>query len=674
MDNGRVIKGLSVNRTMPDVGAVARSLLGVLLVAGVALHWVGPSAAIAAGGASAIAGAVALQDSPRGQVRLVAAVSVAMAVAVVLGVTTQPIAALYALVVAAWGFGAGMTWAVSANAGLVGAAATALLVVTPTGDPPWRAAGLTLVGGLVQALLIVVWPRRRWRTQRVALTRAYRSLAADAEALATDPAHGVSVEPLIYLRDAFTLTEAQAARRPLAYRSWYGLPERLAATLTGTAGKLDDAREREAVLLAAAEVLTALAAPSTAARRASGYSLGAFDAVVASASRTGTGADSKSMVVQRLSEQLREAVALRYGEVTPPSQLTNLRRPELPGELRDVVTTVTTHLNRDSPILRHAVRLALALAGGTVIVRFADLAHGYWIPLTVVMVLRPETAHTYTRCVGRVAGNAAGIVVASVVTVLLHPTGLAAAAFAVVFLAVAYAVSAVGYVALSAALAAAVVLLLDVGGSADASTMGDRLLATLIGGTLAVLAHVALPDHAGVRLRQRAGELLKTEIDYAATVIKAYTHDLDKPADALSAAWERAYRARAAFEAAASANPTDDRAYRRWLRAYRSALNVVTAACSALESGLPPRPPAGWSEEFTAAVDDYVRALSGDPATPGAPWRADIALLTSSTERVRAAIPRSDAATARVLVGELVTITNQLATISTGPARIPDEA
>ena len=81
----------------------------------------------------------------------------------------------------------------------------------------------------------------------------------------------------------------------------------------------------------------------------------------------------------------------------------------------------------------------------------------------------------------------------------------------------------------------------------------------MIGGALAVLAHVVVPDDAFIRLQQRAGELLKTEIDYAATVIKAFVHDLDHPADALAAAWQRAFRARAAFEAAAGATRMESR-------------------------------------------------------------------------------------------------------------------
>jgi uncharacterized membrane protein YccC len=652
---------------MPDAGAIVRSVLGVLLVAAAALYWSGADSAIAASGAAAIAGAVALQDSPRGTFRLVACVSLAMGAAVLLGSLAGPYGLLFAALVAVWGFGAGMTWGVSANAGLVAAAAMALLVVTPPAEPAWptaaSSAALAVLGGLAQAALIVVWPKRRWRVQRSALTRAYESLAADARALADDPTGHVDTQPLVWLRDAFTLTDAQAGRRRIEYRTWYGLPERIAATVNAIAGKAAKPGGFAQVLVAASDVLTAVAVPNAAGRQAAGYALGAFDATVATIS------GPEAPLLQRLSEQLREAVALRYGELAPPPDLAELRGAGLPIEIRRMGPAVRAQLGWESPVLRHAIRLSAAAAVGALIARFADLGHGYWIPLTVVMVLRPETAHTYTRCVGRIAGNALGIAAASALVLLLHPTGLLAAGFAVVFLAVAYLASGIGYVAVSAALAAAIVFLVDIGGTAGPATVSDRLLATLIGGALAVLAHVVLPDHAVVRLRQRAGELLKTEMDYAATVIKAFVHELDHPTEALAAAWERAYRARAAFEAAAGATPTDDRDFRRWLRAYRAGLNVVTASCTALETSLPAHPPSGWSKDFVTAVDGYAEALCGDPATPGSAWTADVGQLTVATERVRAALPSADAKTARILVGEIGTITNQLASICAGSAR-----
>jgi uncharacterized membrane protein YccC len=665
--NEFVMKGLALRPMMPDVGGAGRSLLGVLLVAGAGMYWGGAPAATAAAGAAAVAGATALPDSPRGRIPLVIGVSAAMGVAVLLASVFSSYDGVFTVVVGVWCFAAGLAWALGANAGLIAAAASALLVTLPPTEPTWSgtatATGLAVAGGLTQAALVAIWPARRWRVQRQGLARAYRSLAADARALADDPSGHVDPEPLVWLRESFTLTDAQARRRPLAYRAWYGLPERISATVTAIATRATDDDIGSRVLTAAADVLAAVAEPDRSHHRTAGYALGRFDAVALTAN------GSEAALVQHLSEQLREAVELRFGDTSPEAaDLAELWRPALPGRLGSMTAAVRGSLTRDSSVLRHAVRLGAAAAIGTAIARFADVPHGYWIPLTVVMVLRPETAHTYTRCVGRVAGNIVGIVVASAVILFVHPVGFTAAALAVVFLGVAYAVSGFGYFALSAALAAAIVFLVEIGGAAEGAAV-DRLLATLIGGALAVLAHVVLPDDALVRLQQRAGELLKTEIDYAATVIKAFVHQLDRPAEALSTAWERAFRARGAFEAAAGATLSKDRDFRRWLRSYRTALNAVTGACTALEAGQPALPLSAPGRDFTVAVDAYAEALCGDPATPGSPWHVDVRRLTEAASRVRNELSGCDDATARLLVTEIGTITSQLVNISSDAAR-----
>ncbi len=264
-------------------------------------------------------------------------------------------------------------------------------------------------------------------------------------------------------------------------------------------------------------------------------------------------------------------MTVRFGE---------MHAPDFIGSFGAAATAIRGHLTWTSPVLRHAVRLSTTVALAIAAARFGGVSHGYWIALTVLIVLRPETAHTYTRCVGRIAGIAVGITVSSVLTMFWQPTGSAAVVIAAAFVAVTYAMARFGYVAVSAALAASIVFLLDIDAAAAGATIEDRLFAVVLGGGLALVAHVVLPDHALIRLRQRAGELLNTEIDYAATVVKAFVHEIDHPADTLSAAWQRAYRARAAFEAATGATRLDSLELRRWLRSYRAALNVVTSSCT----------------------------------------------------------------------------------------------
>ncbi|OBF33519.1 fusaric acid resistance protein [Mycobacterium sp. ACS1612] len=636
--------------TTPDFGAVARSLLGLLAVAAVGLASGSPMAAVWACGAAAIAGAIAMQDSPAGRVPLVIVVALQLGFVVFLGAMTAAYDPVFIAVVAVWCFAAAMQWALGSKPALVAAAGAALLVISPPVTPSpggvLLATLLTIAAGCIQAALIAVWPPQRWRGQREALTRAYQDLAADGRRIAADPEASVGSAPLTWLREAFV--DSDAIRRPLAYHGGYRLPERITATLSALRGG-DGAVA--AVLTPAAEFLDAIASHNRSAQRNAEYALARVDAAAESVSQP------YSTVVHRFSQQLHEAFASRFGE---------FRRPDLIGSMRAAAAVVREHLIGTSPVLRHAVRLSVATALAVAAGRYGLVGHGHWIALTVLMVLRPETAHTYTRCVGRVAGIAMGVVVASVFTMLWQPVGLSAAVVAALFLALTYAMTRYGYLAVSAALAAAVSFLLDINPGAHGEAVEDLLFAVIIGGGLAVVAHVMWPDHGLVRLHQRAGELLKSEIDYAAMVIKAFVHELDHPAEALSSAWQRTFRARAAFEAASGAARTDSRELRRWLRSYRAALNAVTSACTALEASLTGEPSTALTPEFIAAVDDYVDALRGGPPTAATPWTVDIDELTVANQQVRqqGAGLAADNAAARVLVAEIAAITRSLADIA----------
>jgi uncharacterized membrane protein YccC len=650
-ENGRVSKGLGLRMHLPDNGAVARSLLGVLVLTTAALLWGPAGAATSTAAAGAIAGAIALQDNPIGRLPIVLAVSVQLGIAVFAGALTSGYSVVFVLVVALWCFMAGMQWAVGAAAGLL-AGASGLLLVIQHPQPALAAVASALfavVAGLTQAVLIAVWPPRRWQLERDALTKVYRSLSGDARLLASEEAAEVDSSKLLECKEAFSSNEAPSGRRSSAYRDWHALPEQIAKTLMALRGRAAGSEAIGELLVAAADVLTAIATQTRTARREAEYALKGVDAAVA------TVATSDSAVAQRLSRQLHRADALRFG-----------RRHvgDWTAAVKAAFGMARRHLNLTSPISRHAARVAGAAACGTAIARFADVPAGYWIPLTVLLVMRPETAHTYTRCVGRAAGVCGGVIVASALTLLWQPTGLAAAVVAVLLLGIAYAVSVFGYIAVTAAFGATIALLLDI--TDPSSSVSDLLLAVVIGAALAVLFHVLIPDDALIRLRQRAGELLKTEIDYAAAVIKAFVHDLDNPSDTLAAAWQRAVRARSAFEAATGATRVESKELRLWLRSFRAALNTVTSSCTSLEHSLPPHPSRALSREFVLAVDDYVEVLRGDPPTPATPWSIDTVALVRADQQLRDAAAHiiSDDGSVRVLVAEVGTISRTLAGIA----------
>ncbi|MDT5015652.1 MAG: hypothetical protein QOD39_1812, partial [Mycobacterium sp.] len=338
--------------TTPDIGAVVRSLLGVLVITAVALASDSGATAVWAAGAAAIAGAIALQDSPGGRVPLVIAVSIQMSAAVFLGALMSTHVFTFVAVVAVWSLAAGMQWALGNNAGLVAAAATALLVIAPPVGPSFSSVmvstALTFAAGCVQAGLIAAWPPHRWRVQRDALTRAYRLLAADVRRVADDCDASVDAAPLTWLRDAFV--DSQATRRPKAYHGGYRLPERIMATLRAVRGAEDDERDGVSrMLTTAGGLLEAVADHSLTARRDAKQALIELDLTVSPI--TGT----KAAAAQRLSQQLHEAAESRFPDI---------RRPDLIGPVRAVAVVVGAHVTWSSPILRHAVRLSAATALG----------------------------------------------------------------------------------------------------------------------------------------------------------------------------------------------------------------------------------------------------------------------------------------------------------------------
>ena len=87
--------------------------------------------------------------------------------------------------------------------------------------------------------------------------------------------------------------------------------------------------------------------------------------------------------------------------------------------LRDPIAILRANLTPDSAIVRHAVRVAVLVAGSDLVVRLAGFDRGYWVPLTVLVVLRPDFAATLQRSVLRTVGTVAGLLAA---TALVHWT------------------------------------------------------------------------------------------------------------------------------------------------------------------------------------------------------------------------------------------------------------
>jgi uncharacterized membrane protein YccC len=199
-----------------------------------------------------------------------------------------------------------------------------------------------------------------------------------------------------------------------------------------------------------------------------------------------------------------------------------------------------------STYARHAVRLSLAATIAVIAQHVLPLAHAQWIALTVILVLRPDFTSTFTRGVGRVAGTVAGAILASIIAAF-HPGDLAYIALAIVFAGLAFALFNVSYALFSVAITGYVVYMLAFGGAPEHQAALDRVVATLIGGLLALVAYTAWPDWTHERVADDLAALIEAQRRFIALVFQSH---LDGAYDegAMRAAQVAAWRARSNAE------------------------------------------------------------------------------------------------------------------------------
>jgi uncharacterized membrane protein YccC len=153
-------------------------------------------------------------------------------------------------------------------------------------------------------------------------------------------------------------------------------------------------------------------------------------------------------------------------------------------------------LSLRAPVLRHAVRMALAIGAGYAVALFLPWAtHKYWIVLTIAVVMRASLSQTVERGSARVAGTLLGSLVA-VAILATHPPVLLVLLLMAVGTTFAHGL-AVRMVAVAAVASAVLGLLqthlLHAGGS-PIFDAGERLADTVIGALLAWAFSYVLPS------------------------------------------------------------------------------------------------------------------------------------------------------------------------------------
>lgn len=540
---GLLADAVHLDRGQSDPVVATRNAIGLLVPLVVAAALGNPAAGVLA----AIGGLqTAFADRPGPyRLRVVRMVGTALAASVTAGLAAGLGANVIAsaVLLAVLAFGAGQLLSISPSAAQVGIAATAAaLILGHIPQPPLQAVltgVLVFGGGLVQTLLAVAaWPVGRHRPERFALAKLYRQLAALAAHpidLSTGPPLGpVIIETTAVLRGTghdhgpsvesyrVLLDEAKRARRDILVLSDYA--HRLHADHVTDAEALVRAE-----LSAASAVIAAIAGSLQSGRPLEPATVARLLAPVGeSTARLGSSPTAQAAlnVVHSLAGQLRamtRTARTGAGEVQWDDEVQGdpAGGPgRLRTRLREPVAVLRANFNLRSPALRHSSRLAVLVPLTDVVTRYAGLPRGYWVSLTVLVVLRPDFGATFQRSLMRVLGTLVGLLLASVVVHYL--IGGSTAGLIVLLGLFFFGMRLSGPTNVgpaSVCLAGVVVVLLSLAGYPAHATVVDRSIDTVVGGAIALVAALLWPSWERRRIPERLASLLAAYREYLQALV-----------------------------------------------------------------------------------------------------------------------------------------------------------
>ena len=140
-----------------------------------------------------------------------------------------------------------------------------------------------------------------------------------------------------------------------------------------------------------------------------------------------------------------------------------------------------------SPAVQHGLRLVLTLTACTALYRHFRIHDGYWMPMTALLVMRPDWRSTRSRGIARMSGTLVGAGLASVLVLSVSNSSLVLLLLAIGFMVACYSLQGVNYALFCSFLTAYVVFLVAFSGFSEHRVLMLRLLCTLVGGALALV-------------------------------------------------------------------------------------------------------------------------------------------------------------------------------------------
>ena len=224
--------------------------------------------------------------------------------------------------------------------------------------------------------------------------------------------------------------------------------------------------------------------------------------------------ESMGQIVDRIADYAAAAIdlvgTLNSGAAPKPGT-ERIEVGELPAE--PTLFSIQTITRPASVVLHHALRVAIMTAIAVAITETLHLNHGYWVTITVVVILQPFAAMTRQKALQRVIGTILGGVVAAGLSALFHGA-IAVLVLIALFTMLCVALLPLNYGAYAVFGTPAFVLLAE-SSAGDWHLAGLRIANTLIGGALALIgAQLLWPGEERNRLPELAATAIRANAEF----------------------------------------------------------------------------------------------------------------------------------------------------------------
>ncbi|WP_316738787.1 FUSC family protein [Pedobacter aquatilis] len=182
--------------------------------------------------------------------------------------------------------------------------------------------------------------------------------------------------------------------------------------------------------------------------------------------------------------------------------------PDYPAFVTADKSTLRHHLSFKSPFFRFSIRLALCFLFGFLLISQLSLSkYSYWLFLTLVIVARPKFTVTWRRNLQRLAGSLGGIIIGLVLIYLIKSPAVLLS-FSVFFLLGFFSFNRINYTVSVLFITPAVILTLGSYHGHFDHIIQERILFTILGCLIAVVASILFPIWDSKQLREKINQAI----------------------------------------------------------------------------------------------------------------------------------------------------------------------